>query len=195
MRRCGRFALAFAGALVAVIRPGCRFEAWSLVVGPAGAGRRLEVVMTTLFHRLPRPVAGRAIAAALTLGLVGVALLFSSPASAQTRPCSDDVMSAPTCRGTVSAASTTSYGRVLVVGSGDHAGCSLYLLTSDQLHALSGANFACNDNMNVLNMPCDSDLWPALVTKGAPVAGPGVNPGLLGTVTRTELLDCRRWSR
>ena len=96
-------------------------------------------------------------------------------------------MSAPTGPATVSAASTTSYGRVLVVGSGDHAGCSLYLLTSDQLHALSGANFACSDNMNVLNMPCDSDLWPALVTKGAPVAGPGVNPGLLGTVTRTDL--------
>ena len=91
------------------------------------------------------------LAAALTLGLVGVALLFSSPASAQTRPCSDDVMSAPTGPATVSAASTTSYGRVLVVGSGDYAGCSLYLLTSDQLHALSGADFACSDNMNVLN--------------------------------------------
>jgi len=78
--------------------------------------------MTTLFRRLRRPVAGRAAAAALTLGLVGVALLFSSPASAQTRPCSDDVMSAPTGPATVSAASTTSYGRVLVVGSGDYGG-------------------------------------------------------------------------
>ena len=143
--------------------------------------------MTTLFRWLRRPVAGRAAAAALTLGLVGVALLFSSPASAQTRPCSDDVMSAPTGPATVSAASTTSYGRVLVVGSGDYAGCSLYLLTSDELHALSGADFACSDNMNVLNTPCDSDLWPALLTKGAPVAGPGVNPTLLGTVTRTDL--------
>ena len=143
--------------------------------------------MTTLFRRLGRPVAGRATAAALTLGLVGVALLFSSPASAQTRPCSDDVTSAPTGPATVSAASTTSYGRVLVVGSGDYAGCSLYLLTSDQLHALSGADFACSDNMNVLNTPCDSDLWPALLTKGAPIAGPGVNPRLLGTVTRTDL--------
>jgi predicted lipoprotein with Yx(FWY)xxD motif len=124
--------------------------------------------------------------AALTMGLVGVALLFSSPASAQTRPCSEDVMSAPTGPATVSAASTTSYGRVLVVGSGDYAGCSLYLLTSDQLHALSGADFACSDNMNVLKTPCDSDLWPALLTKHAPIAGPGVNPRLLGTVTRTD---------
>src|ERR1017187_3574550 len=126
------------------------------------------------------------LAAALTLGLVGMALLFSSPASAQTRLCSEDVSSAPTGPATVSGASTTSFGRALVVGSGDYAGCSLYLLTSDQLHALSGADFACSDNMNVLNKPCDSDLWPALLTKGDPIAGPGVNPRLLGAVTRTD---------
>ena len=80
--------------------------------------------MTTLFRRLRTPVAGRAAAAALTLGLVAVALLFSSPASAQTRPCSDDVMGAPTGPAAVSAASTTSFGKVLVVGSGDYAGCA-----------------------------------------------------------------------
>lgn len=142
--------------------------------------------MTTMFHRLGRPVAGRAVAAALTLGLVAVALIFSSSASAQIRPCSDDVTSAPTGPATVSAASMTSYGTVLVVGSGDYASCSLYLLTSDQLHELNGAPFACSDNGNALNSPCDSDLWPALLTKGAPIAGPGVNPRLLGTVTRTD---------
>jgi predicted lipoprotein with Yx(FWY)xxD motif len=143
--------------------------------------------MTTLFVRLARPLRAGVTAAALTLGLVTVALVFSSPASAQGRPCSDDVTSAPTAPATVSAASTTSYGRVLVVGSGDYAGCSLYLLTSDQLHALKGAPFACSDNMNALNSPCDSDLWPALLTKGAPIAGPGINPWLLGTVNRTDL--------
>jgi predicted lipoprotein with Yx(FWY)xxD motif len=141
----------------------------------------------TLFHRRGRPRAARATAATLTMGLVAVALLFSSSARAQTSPaCSDDVIGAPTGPATVSAASTTSYGRVLVVGSGDYAGCSLYLLTSDQLHALNGAPFACSDNTNALKMPCDSDLWPALLTKGAPIAGPGVNPRLLGTVTRTD---------
>ncbi len=143
--------------------------------------------MTTLFPRLGRSITGRATAATLTLGLFAAALAFSSPASAATKPCSDDVVSAATGPATVSAASTTSYGRVLVVGSGEYAGCSLYLLTSDQLHALSGAQFACSDNMNVLAMPCDSDLWPALLTKGDPIAGPGVNPNLLGTVTRTDL--------
>ena len=96
-------------------------------------------------------------------------------------------MGAPTGPATVSVASTSSYGRVLVVGSGPYAGCSLYLLTSDQLHALSGAQFACSDNANVLNEACDTGLWPALLTDGAPVAGPGVNRHLLGTVTRTDL--------
>ena len=142
----------------------------------------------TLFPRLGRPIAGRATSAAFTLGLIAVALLlFSSSASAQTKPCSDDVTSAPTGPATVSAASTTSYGRVLVVGSGDYTGCSLYLLTSDQLHALSGADFACSDNTNLLDTPCDSDLWPALLTKGDPLAGRGVDPKLLGTMTRTDL--------
>jgi predicted lipoprotein with Yx(FWY)xxD motif len=147
--------------------------------------------MTTLFQRLARPVAGPAAAAAITVGLFLVALVFSSSASAQSSPkCSDDAV-APTGPATISAAWTTSYGPVLVEGSGPYAGCSLYLLTSDQLHALTGAPFACSDNANALSTsddpnPCDSDLWPALLTKGAPIAGPGVNPRLLGTVTRTD---------
>jgi predicted lipoprotein with Yx(FWY)xxD motif len=87
----------------------------------------------------------------------------------------------------VSAASTA-YGKVLIVGSGAYAGCSLYLLTSDQLHSISGADFACSDNLNALGAPCDTFLWPALLTDGVPIAGPGVNPTLLGTVTRTDVL-------
>jgi predicted lipoprotein with Yx(FWY)xxD motif len=139
-----------------------------------------------LFRRLQRPIAGPATAAALTLGLFAVAVQFSSTASAQSSSCADPVTSARTGPATVSAVSTP-YGKVLVVGSGPYAGCSLYLLTSDQLHALSGALFGCSDNANVLGKPCDTVLWPALLTKGAPIAGPGVNPMLLGTVTRTDL--------
>ncbi len=145
--------------------------------------------MTTLFHRLGWPVSGRAIAALLSLGLVGAGLLFSSPASAQTKLCSDDVTTTPNGPATVSVASTRSYGPVLVIGSGDYAGCSLYVLTSDQLHVLSPSTppFGCSDNPNPLGTPCDSDLWPALLTNGPPIAGPGLNPRLLGTVTRTEI--------
>src|ERR1700761_2855277 len=141
----------------------------------------------TLFRRWRSLLAGSALAVMLTVGLVAVAPQFSSPASAQTGPsCADPVTSAPTGPATVSAA-WTHYGKVLVVGSGPSAGCSLYLLTSDQLHALTGAPFACSDNANVRGKPCDTVLWPALLTEGAPIAGPGVNPRLLGTVTRTDL--------
>src|SRR5947209_2088177 len=100
--------------------------------------------------------------------------------------CADAVTSAPTGPASVSATSTA-FGKVLVIGGGDYAGCSLYLLTSDQLHALSGADFACSDNTNALGAPCDTVLWPALLTNGAPIAGSGINPTLLGTVTRTDL--------
>jgi predicted lipoprotein with Yx(FWY)xxD motif len=133
------------------------------------------------------------IARAVLIALVGtgaylcVACLFSSSASAATSPCSDPVTSVPTGPATVSAAWTPDYGRVLVVGSGAYQGCSLYLLTSDQLRALTGVPYACSDNPNVKNKPCDTILWPALLTEGAPIAGPGVNPRLLGTVTRTDL--------
>jgi predicted lipoprotein with Yx(FWY)xxD motif len=124
----------------------------------------------------------------LTLGLV--ALQVSSPASAQSGvACNTSITGAPTGPATVSTASTP-HGKVLVVGSADYAGCSLYLLTSDQLNSLTtGAEpFACSDNSNVLGAPCDSVLWPALLTDGSPIAGPGVNPTLLGTVTRTDVL-------
>lgn len=141
--------------------------------------------------------------ASLTLAITVVLMMSApvgavSPASAGQAPsrvsiahdatssCADPVTTAPAGRATVSAASTP-YGRVLVIGAGAYAGCSLYVLTSDQLHALSGAQFACSDNVNVIGLPCDTVLWPALLTNGAPIAGPGVNRTLLGTVTRTDL--------
>jgi predicted lipoprotein with Yx(FWY)xxD motif len=89
------------------------------------------------------------------------------------------------------ATASTSFGTVLVVGSGANADCSLYVLTSDRLHSLTLglAPYACSDGPNVIGHPCDTVLWPALLTNGAPIAGPGVNPALLGTVTRTDVLS------
>lgn len=143
--------------------------------------------MTILFRRPGRPLAGSA-AAALILGLAVVALQLSSTASARSTStlCSDPVTSAPTGPATVSVASGP-FGKVLVIGSGDYSGCSLYLITSDQLHALAGTPYACSDEPNAKGSPCDTVIWPALLTNGAPIAGPGVNPKLLGTVTRTDL--------
>jgi len=143
-------------------------------------------------RRFRRVVAGTATAAMLTLGLLAAAPQFSSPVSAQagSPSCATPVTSSPTGPATVSTASTP-FGRVLVVGSGANAGCSLYILTSDQLHSLTFglAAFACGDGPNAIGQPCDSVLWPALLTKGAPIAGRGVNRTLLGTVTRTDVLS------
>jgi predicted lipoprotein with Yx(FWY)xxD motif len=145
-----------------------------------------------LSRRFRRVVAGPATAALLTLGLLAAAGLYTAPASAQgsSASCATPVTSAPTGPATVATASTH-FGRVLVVGSGANAGCSLYLLTSDQLHSLTFglASFGCSNGPNATGQPCDSVLWPALLTKGAPIAGPGVNRALLGTVTRTDVLS------
>ena len=143
-------------------------------------------------RRLRRVVAGLATAAMLTLGLLAAAPQLSSRVSAQgsSPSCTTPVTSAPTGPATVSTASTP-FGRVLIVGSGANAGCSLYVLTSDQLHSLTFglAAFACSNGPNAIGQPCDSVLWPALLTKGAPIAGPGVSRSLLGTVTRTDVLS------
>jgi predicted lipoprotein with Yx(FWY)xxD motif len=124
----------------------------------------------------------------LGFGLV-LAFQFASRANAQSINCAAPVTSAPSGPAVVSVAST-SHGNVLVEGSADYAGCSLYILTSDKLNVLTtnAEPFACSDNKNVLGPPCDAVLWPALLTNGAPVAGPGVNPRLLGTVTRSDVL-------
>lgn len=145
-----------------------------------------------LFRRFARFAASCGAAALLSLGLVSTAPQFSLAANAATPSCADATSSAPSGPATVSATSTP-YGKALVEGAGEHAGCSLYALSSDRLHAQSGADFACSNNHNVLfdllgvAAPCDTFLWPALLTNGAPIAGPGVNPTLLGTVTRSDL--------
>jgi predicted lipoprotein with Yx(FWY)xxD motif len=148
--------------------------------------------MMMLSRRFRTVVAGSATAALLTLCLLAVGPQFRAHASVQgsSPSCTTPVTSAPTGPATVSTAST-SFGRVLIIGSGANAGCSLYILTSDRLHSLTFglAAFACSNGPNAIGQPCDTVLWPALLTKGAPVAGPGVNHSLLGTVTRTDVLS------
>ncbi len=136
----------------------------------------------------------RIVLATLTLGLVAAAFVVSSPAGARTHDavsCNTRVASAPTGPAIVSAASTP-YGSALVLGgSGPKAGCSLYVLTSDPRYARSGAAFACPATpISALGgATCANDLWPALLTNGAPIAGRGVNRALLGTVTRTDVVS------
>jgi predicted lipoprotein with Yx(FWY)xxD motif len=63
---------------------------------------------------------------------------------------------------------TTSLGQVLADGQGR----TLYLLTADK-----GTTSSCTGG-------CVA-VWPPATTAGAPVAGPGVTAGLLGTTTRS----------
>jgi predicted lipoprotein with Yx(FWY)xxD motif len=140
--------------------------------------------------RRPRALAALTMAPflALSIGFGAPAIGVGSAAlAASTASCADAVTSAPTGPATVSATRNGTFGKVLVVGSGTYSGCSLYLLTSDRLHGMTGAPFACSDGPNAIGQPCDTVLWPALLTQGAPIAGPGVDPALLGTVTRTDL--------
>jgi len=139
---------------------------------------------------LRRVFAVPAAVAMLSFAVVIVVPQLSSPVSAQAPSCSAKVTAAPTGPATISAASSA-YGTVLVVGSGEYSGCSLYALTTDELHTLTSgkAPFACTDATdNAFKASCDTVLWPALLTDGAPIAERGVNPTLLGTVTRTEVL-------
>jgi predicted lipoprotein with Yx(FWY)xxD motif len=166
-----------------------------LVAGHRGRHDAGMEVPMKKFRRFERLVVGPATAAMLILGLIAVPVGLSSPANAQSAKstsssCTTPVTSAPTGPATVGTASTP-FGRVLVIGSGANEGCSLYVLTSDQLHALTFglASFACSDGPNSIGHPCDSVLWPALLTKGEPIAGPGVNRNLLGTVARTDVLS------
>src|SRR5262249_44471027 len=107
-----------------------------------------------------RLIASSATVAMLIVGLAAVTPVFSSPTTAQdaqdaTSDCAAPVTGTPSGPATVSAESTP-YGRVLVVGSGGQAGCSLYVLSSDRLHALTSAAFACSDNSNPTGAPCDT---------------------------------------
>ena len=138
---------------------------------------------------LRRVFAVPAAVAMLTFALVVVTPQLSSPVSAQAPSCGAPVKAAPTGPATVSAASSP-YGKVLVVGSGEYKGCSVYLLTTDEMHTLTSgkAPFGCTDSTdNAFKASCDAVLWPALLTDGAPIAGSGVNPALLGTVARTDV--------
>lgn len=64
----------------------------------------------------------------------------------------------------------TKIGKILV----DAHGHTLYFFTSDTSHIQCTSDVGC------------TKLWPPLLVTGKPIAGPGVNPKLLGTVHRTK---------
>jgi hypothetical protein len=93
-----------------------------------------------------------------------------------------------TSTGTMISTAAGPFGTMLVIGSGQGAGFALYYITSDQPPnygctvtkvVVFGKPYRCTGPTNAQNVD-----WPALTTKGAPVAGPGVSQKLLGSVER-----------
>jgi predicted lipoprotein with Yx(FWY)xxD motif len=130
------------------------------------------------------------------VAMTGLATAMSASASASA--------SKDPSRAEVSILSTTRYGSVLVAGSGRLRGFPLYAFSGDAdgtircgtRHA-SGYDLGPDANMPLTCTGPESDLinavksddWPAFTTKSTPVAGPGVNPRLLGTVERRGIGD------
>ena len=80
------------------------------------------------------------------------------------------------------------FGTMVVVGSGKYADYAVYFITSDQ-----PPRYGCSAKKVTsplgpylcTGLPGNQNAdWPALTTKGAPVAGAGVSQKLLGTVER-----------
>jgi predicted lipoprotein with Yx(FWY)xxD motif len=111
--------------------------------------------------------------------------------------------SSPVKRATVVSSITSSkYGSVLVVGGdaggglykfplyefsgdvGDHLGCGTAKAVAYDLGAKESVALTCTGPQSDLLADVSSDDWPALTTKGTPIAGHGVNAKLLGTIFR-----------
>jgi predicted lipoprotein with Yx(FWY)xxD motif len=117
----------------------------------------------------------------VVLGLVtALAVLPAAGASAST---------APSGTGTVVSSESSPYGQVLMVGSGQFAGYSLYQFDRNTAAACT-TTVATVGNMPLSCAGAETDKtadWPVLTTVGKPVAGPGVNGHLLGTVHRKDI--------
>ena len=114
---------------------------------------------------------------ALTAGVAALPLLAGTASGA----------AAPSAGITISTAPGP-FGTMIVAGSGTYADYAVYYITSDQppVYGCSTAKLKQQGGLYQCTGPSSDQSadWPALTTKGAPVAGPGVSQKLLGTVTR-----------
>jgi predicted lipoprotein with Yx(FWY)xxD motif len=96
-----------------------------------------------------------------------------------------------TSKATTISTRTGAFGTMLDVGSGKYAGYTVYFITSDH-----PSTYGCTTKpISLFGMPiaCTGPStdrkaeWPAVTTKGTPIAGPGVSQKLLGTVQRAGI--------
>jgi predicted lipoprotein with Yx(FWY)xxD motif len=140
-------------------------------------------------------VATAAMAAGLLIGLGGMATASAAgAASMQPAVVGGPAANIPSNRAVVSMLTTPAYGSVLVVGgSGPLAGAPLYAISSDAYgrfgcttvltNTFQGPITCTGPESDIANN-VQTDEWPAFTTTGDPVAGPGVNDDLLGSVVR-----------
>lgn len=123
-----------------------------------------------------RSAAPKRIAAALALaaGIAAVPLLASGASAASP--------------GLMISTAPGPFGTMVVVGSGKYADYAVYFITSDQPPVYGCSATKVNSPLGpylCAGPPSNQNAdWPAVTTKGAPVAGPGVSQKLLGTVER-----------
>ena len=91
--------------------------------------------------------------------------------------------------GTVVSSESSSYGKVLMVGSGQFAGYSLYQFDRNTPSVCTTTPTDVQHmSLTCTGIETDSTAdWPALTTVGKPVAGPGVDKHLLGMVYRNDI--------
>lgn len=113
--------------------------------------------------------------------VTSIAIPISSAAAASTTT---------TPSGTVISSETSPYGKVLMAGSGQFAGYTLYQFDRNTPGACNSTTQATVQNMQLTCAGTETDKtadWPALTTVGKPVAGPGVDKKLLGTLYRKDI--------
>ena len=92
--------------------------------------------------------------------------------------------------GTVVSAESTPYGTIVMAGSGQFSGYTLYTFDRNTAKACNTTTVATVMGQKLTCAGAENDQmaeWPALTTVGKPVAGPGVNKHLLGMVYRKDL--------
>src|SRR5580704_17192796 len=91
---------------------------------------------------------------------------------------------------TVISLESIAFGKILVVGSGQYRGYSIYLLTSDNPPTFGYMTTVQQLPPGPIACTCPEggqSEWPAVTTTGTPVAGSGVKQSLLGMVSRSDL--------
>ena len=123
---------------------------------------------------MKRPFAllGPAVAAVLATAACASSSPYAAAPSAQPSPAPSASPAAvsPAATGTEIQVGSSRLGQILV----DSKGRTVYLFVAD-----SGATSSCNSAACV-------QYWPPVLTAGAPSAGAGANPALLGTIQRKD---------